>query len=195
MSQQGIKLEKPKLIIGEGNEEVIVFEEIIINELKIDDIQILSYHGKDNLHKFLKTLPVIPGFSELRSLGITRDADQSFDAASNSINSGIFNNKLNEESNLKIETFILPDNCSSGMLEDLFIQSIPPNEISCIDDFFYCINNQVQRFPNNYSKAKIHAWLSTYTKPDKRLGEAAKAGYFNWKHEVFSKLISFIKSL
>ncbi len=163
--------------------------------MKLDDIQVLQYEGKDKLPKFLKTLRLIPGFSEVRSLGITRDADESFDAASDSIQASISKNQLYEVNDLKIETFIFPNNCSSGMLEDIFIQSIDPAEISCIDNLFDCIKNQTQRVQNHISKARINAWLSSQTKPGKRLGEAAQAGYFDFNHEAFKNIISFIQSL
>ena len=34
-----------------------------------------------------------------------------------------------------------------------------------------------------------------HVKPDKRLGEAAQAGYIDWNHPNFNPLINFIKSL
>ncbi len=194
MSQKKIKIEKPKIIIGEGKEEEIIFDKLI-DFLSIDDIQVFKYNGKDNLKNFLKTLPLIPGFSELRSLGITRDADQSFDAASDSINSSLSNNKLNEVNNLQIKTFILPDNRSPGMLEDLILQSIDSDEISCIDHFLDCIKNKTERVPKNQSKAQMNAWLSTQSESGKRLGEAAKADYINWYHDAFEDIKLFIKSL
>ncbi|EKD11372.1 hypothetical protein [Limnospira platensis] len=43
-----IRIDKPKLIIGEGIEEKIVFSRLI-KSLKIEDIQVESYEGKGNL--------------------------------------------------------------------------------------------------------------------------------------------------
>ncbi len=192
MSQKKRKIEKPKLIIGEGKEEVIFFSQLI-EYLEIDDIQVDYYGGKTNLNNYLKALPLIPGFSHLRSLGITRDADESFDTASQSIDS--FLRQHNEIENLKIEKFILPDNSSPGMLEDLCLKSINALDKSCIEEFFHCIKKNTARIPDEISKAKIHAWLSTQQKPDKRLGEAAKAGYINWDNEAFKELTNFRKSL
>ena len=106
----------------------------LIEYLEINNIQVNSYGGKDNLNNYLKTLPLIPGFSNLRSLGITRDADESFDDASKSIEYSLTKHKLNEIENLKIEKFILPDNSSPGMLEDLCLKSIHTDPISCIED-------------------------------------------------------------
>ncbi|NEP84718.1 MAG: hypothetical protein F6K39_45425 [Okeania sp. SIO3B3] len=126
---------------------------------------------------------------------MTRDADDSFDNASKSIEGSIIQHKLNQVENLKIEKFILPDNSSPGMLEDLCLKSIHTDEISCIEDFFQCIEKSTGRKSKEISKAKIHAWLSTQEHPDKRLGEAAKAGYIDWDNETFKELKKFIKNL
>ncbi|NEP90791.1 MAG: hypothetical protein F6K18_30495 [Okeania sp. SIO2C2] len=194
MSEIKKTIEKSKLIIGEGKEDVILFSQLI-EYLEINDIQVIDYEGKDNLNNYLKTLPLIPGFSNLRSLGIARDADESFDDASKSIEGSLRRHKLNEIENLKIEKFILPDNSSPGMLEDLCLKSIHTDEISCIEDFFQCIETSTSRKSNKISKAKIYAWLSTQEHPDKRLGAAAQAGYIKWDNEAFKELTNFIKNL
>ena len=188
------KIEKPKLIIGEGKEDFLFFYSLI-KHLEINDIQVDFYNGKNNLNNYFKTLHLKPGFSNLYSLGITRDADQSFDTASQSIDNSIIQNQLNEKKNLTIKKFIFPDNSSSGMLEDLCLRAIDDSDIGCITDFFQCINKNKNIKPTEFSKAKIHAWLSSQVKPDKRLGEAAQAGYIDWNHPNFNPLINFIKSL
>jgi len=191
---QNQRIEKPKLIIGEGKEDFFFFDSLI-KHLKIDDIQVDFYGGKTNLNNYFKALHLKPGFSNLCSLGITRDADESFDTASQSIDDSIRRHKLNEIENLRIKKFIFPDNNSPGMLEDVCLRAIDGYEMGCIEDFFQCINKNTNKKPNEFSKAKIHAWLSTQIQPDKRLGEAAKAGYIDWNNENFNKLINFIKSL
>ena len=185
-------IEKPKLIIGEGRDEESFFS-ALIKYLEIDDIQVNYYGGKDKLKNYLKGLHLIPGFSKLRSLLITRDADNSFEDADKSIDGSM--TVIKERENLKIKTFIFPDNKSSGMLEDLCLRAIDSSDMSCIEDFFQCIKDKTSREPSPFSKAKIHAWLSTQIKPDRRLGEAALAGYIDWKNENFNELINFIKSL
>ncbi|MDE5117266.1 MAG: hypothetical protein O4860_08600 [Trichodesmium sp. St2_bin2_1] len=99
------KIEKPKLIIGEGKEDFLFFDSLI-KYLEIDDIQVDFYGGKTNLNNYFQTLHLQPCFSNLCSLGITRDADQSFDTASQSIDNTIRQNKLNEKGNLTIKKFI-----------------------------------------------------------------------------------------
>ena len=188
------RVKKTKLIIGEGVEEEY-FISALIKHLEIDDIQVFSYGGKHNLNDYLNLLQSSSEFSNLRSLGITRDADESFDTASQSIDDSIRRNKLNERENLTIKKFVFPDNSSPGMLEDLCLRAIDDSDMGCIEEFFQCIKKNTNRESNEFSKAKIHAWLSTQIQPDKRLGEAARAGYIDWNNETFNELINFIKSL
>jgi hypothetical protein len=42
--------------------------------------------------------------------------------------------------------------------------------------------------PNDIIKAKTHAFLSSRPEPDKKLGEAALAGYFPFSSAVFNQL-------
>jgi hypothetical protein len=67
-------LTKPKLLVGEGIEEERFFKALLLR-LGIYDVQVESYNGKDHLASYLKSLPKIPGFDALVSLGVTRDAD------------------------------------------------------------------------------------------------------------------------
>ena len=194
-----MEIKQRKLLLGEGKEEVIIFKELL-KFMQLDDIQVEAYSGKDKLQSYLKTLRLTVGFSQLVSLGITRDADDSKESALQSIRSALENSKILAPSgsnnqiatNLKIEVFILPDNQSNGMLEDLFLQVIKDAEISCIENYFECMRQATEKQPKNSSKAKIHAWLSSQAIPDKRLGEAVKAGYWDWINSAFNPLKEFI---
>lgn len=199
-----ITITKPKLLLGEGREEQLFFTELL-KFMNISNMEILIYNGKDNLSKYLKNLPNIPGFSELISLGITRDADDNKDRALQSVLTALTNNKLptpaeqnknNSENQLSTKIFILPNNHSGGMLEDLCLESIADDlQMSCVEGYFQCIQNQTGRQPKNMAKAKVHAWLASQIEPDKRLGEAAKAGYWDWNSPAFTPLKDFILSL
>jgi hypothetical protein len=82
------------------------------------------------------------------------------------------------------------------MLEDLCLQSVDDDPgVSCLEDYFNCIQKKANRQPKNLAKAKIHAWLASQNEPDKRLAEAAKAGYWNWDSPAFEPLKQFILSL
>lgn len=203
MSRNSLELSKPKLLIGEGNEEVLFFN-AFLKHLNLSDIQVEQYGGKYNLASYLKTLRLRSGYANLVSLGITRDADDSVQSAFQSICSSLKGASLfvpNQPEGIvgespKISIMILPDNSNSGMLENLCLASVETDPvIQCVDNYFECVNNSTGKQPNNMAKAKVHAWLSSQIEPDKRLGEAAKAGYWNWDSPAFDRLRQFLQSL
>lgn len=49
--------------------------------------------------------------------------------------------------------------------------------------------------PYNMAKAKVHTFLASRIEPDKRLGEAAQAGYWPFNDPVFDPLKNFILNL
>lgn len=200
-----VTINKPKLLIGEGVEEKRFFQKII-RHLEIDDIQVESYNGKPKLPAYLKALKLLPDFQKLISLGITRDADDqpsnsAFDSICNTLqkNNYPYPHTLNEAAilgSLTVSIFILPNNQSPGMLEDLCIQCAQSNPaFSCVETYLQCVSQFTDQQPNNLSKAKIHAWLASRSEPGKRVAEAAEAGYWDWEHPAFESLKQFLRQL
>ena len=87
------ELAKPKLLIGEGREEELFFTAFLAH-LNISDVQVEQYGGKQALPKYLRTLPRRPGYLQIVSLGITRDADNSAQSAFQSICTSLSNASL-----------------------------------------------------------------------------------------------------
>jgi hypothetical protein len=192
-----------KLLIGEGSEDrrfLLAF----LKFLKIDGVQVEQYGGKDQLSSYLKTLKLLPGFSNLVSLAITRDADEKANCAFESIcgflkqyNYAIPKNAEQVESGTpSVSIFIFPDGTNPGMLEDLCLSSVKDDPtMICIEDYFDCVQRQASRQPKNLAKAKIHAFLASQTKPGLRLAEAAEKGVWDLKHPAFSRLEQFLKAI
>ena len=194
-----------KLLIGEGTDDAYFFR-AFVKHLQLDDIQVLDYAGKSNLSEFIKSLPVLPGFGQLRSIGITRDADTDAAAAFQSIRDALERASLPVPLCLakvaagtpNVSVFILPNCKDPGMLEDLCIESIKSKpEWVCVDAFFDCVERQMKRRPkpSTMSKARTRVWLTTCDEPDKLIGQAAEAGYWEWTHPAFSSLESFVRGL
>lgn len=203
MSSTAKALSKPKLLIGEGREEELFFT-AFLNHLNITDVQVEQYGGKQALASYIKTLKVRPGYLQIISLGITRDADNSAQSAFQSVCSSLNRAELPVPSqpgeivgnNPRLSVLILPDDQNPGMLEDLCLNAIRADPVlQCVDEFFDCVYKSARREPGNLSKARIRAWLSSQVEPDKRLGEAAKAGYWSWDHPEFSQLKQFLCAL
>ncbi len=203
MPSSALKLSKPKLLIGEGREEQLFFT-AFLTHLNISDVQVEHYGGKQKLPSYLKNLPNIPGYLEVISLGITRDADNSAQSAFESVCSSLRRASLPVPSQPgeivgdtpQVSVLILPDGQNEGMLENLCLTAIETDPVlQCVDEYFDCVYRTVGREPNNMAKARVHAWLSSQIESDKRLGEAAKAGYLPWDSPGFDSLKQFLQAL
>ncbi|AFY47307.1 hypothetical protein Nos7524_1429 [Nostoc sp. PCC 7524] len=205
MSSKSQQLSQPKLLIGEGSEEVLFFK-ALLNYLKITDVQVENYGGKQGLGNYLQQLYLRPGYREIVSLGITRDADDSAKSAFDSVCSYLKNAGLSVPikpneitgNNPQISVLILPDYQDNGMLEDVCLEAVKTDPaMQCVDDYFQCVNTVAKRQPKtkDMAKARIRAWLSSQIEPDKRLGEAAQAGYLPWNSPAFDSIKQFLQSL
>jgi hypothetical protein len=196
-------LSKPKLLIGEGKEEVDFFT-AFLTHLNITNVQVEQYGGKQGLPSYLRTLVVRPGYLNVVSLGITRDADNSAQSAFQSVCSSLNRASLPVPSrpgeivgdSPQVSIMILPDGQNSGMLEDLCLTAIETDPVlQCVDEYFDCVYRTSGRKPNNMAKARVHTWLASQLEPDKRLGEAAKAGYLPWDSPGFDSFKQFLQAL
>jgi hypothetical protein len=193
-----------KLLLGEGEEESRFFG-ALLKHIDLTGIQVAQTGGKgERMHRFLKTLPSLPGFSLLSSLGVARDADHDTAAAFQSVCDGLRSADLDAPSGpgiwtsgpLRIGVFILPDCTSEGMLETLCLKSVANDQaMRCVEGYFECVQREADRMPGNMWKARTHAWLSSQVIPDKRLGEAAEAGYWPFDAPAFIELRGFLQQL
>jgi hypothetical protein len=197
------ELTKSKLLIGEGQDEVRFFG-ALLKHLGLTDIQIEAYEGKTRLPEYLAALVLRPGFGNLISLGVTRDADDNAPSGFISVRDTLRRVRLVapsshaaiEQGKPHVGIFILPDGLNKGMLEDLCLASLDSHpSMLCVDDYFECIEKQTGRLPNNLSKARIHAWLSSQERPDLQLGLAAEKGYIDWGNPAFDSIKEFLTSL
>jgi hypothetical protein len=196
-------LTKPKLLAGEGQDEVSFFEALLAH-LQISNVQVEQYGGKGKLSKYLREFHLRPGQQGVVALGITRDADTSVAQTFQSVCSLLGNANLPAPATAgqiavgppRVGVFLMPDNQRPGMLEDLCMDAVQTDgAISCVADFFQCIAQKAGRQPNNMAKARAHAWLASQVEPDRRLGEAAKAGIWPWHDAAFTPLIQFLQAL
>lgn len=197
------ELTKPKLLIGEGHDEVVFFG-ALLKHLGIDDVQVTDYRGKQKLPAFLDALKKLPGFSQLESLGVTRDADLDAVGAFASVSNHLMNCGLpapassgNIEVGIpRVRIMILPDGKQPGMLEDLFLEALGDDSLTqCIGRYFECVGVAKGSAPRLLSKARVHAWLAAQDPPDMRLGIAAQKGLVEWNNPSFDQLRDFLTSL
>jgi len=149
----------------------------------------------------LKGLIGATGFSNVSSLGIIRDADESSQSAFQSVcdalrdaNLPIPSNPLTSQGqNPKVTVMILPDENNSGMLEDLCLRSVESEpEVECVEQYFQCLQQCID-LPKNISKAKVQAYLASKPKSGLRLGEATQAGYWPLENKIFDTMENFFQ--
>jgi hypothetical protein len=194
---------RPKLLAGEGKGEVLFFK-ALLKHLHVSDLQVEEYGGKGNLSRYLRELSLRPGYPSLVALGITRDADGPVAQAFQSVCSLLGNVGLAAPAGAgqiaagppRVGVFLLPDNARAGMLEDLCLDAVSADgAMPCVDDHFRCLSGWTGWQPGNRAKARVHTWLASRVEPDRRLGEAAQAGYWPWNSLAFVPLIQFLRSL
>lgn len=198
------RIEKPKLLLVEGIDEVRLFE-ALAKDIGAEDVQIRDYQGKGNLRRFLGVLPQIPGYSDLESIAVTRDADENSDNAAQSVRDALGaagfpvpNSPLESANDGRIEVryLIIPPNGEAGALEDVCLASVAEDPaMVCVESYFGCIERSALDGPKEkwMAKAKVHAFLSSREDPALRLGEAAERGLWSFDAPAFDPLKSVLR--
>lgn len=192
-----INLSQPKLLLGEGIDEKRLFEALLKRLGLHEEIQVLAYHGKDKLPRYLSALRKMPNLNSVVAIGITRDADADSSITQQSIADAVQHAAFPTE--IRTSVLVLPGNNRPGALEDVLVPALEKDPAwPCIENFAACRSEAMGLWPNhsaNIGKAKVEAWLSTRDRPTLRLGEAAEAGQIPFESPAFLPLIAFIKSL
>jgi len=196
------QIEAPKQLVVEGQDAAKFFE-VLLRQRKLSGVQIQNYGGISELSAFLKALKATPGFQQVTSLAVVRDAEGDCRSAEQSVCSALSNANLPvpdkpiglANATLRVSYFILPDCSSSGMLESLCLRAINGDPaMSCVGGYFECLGRQGVNIPESMMyKAKLHAFLASRQKPDLQLGEAADKGYLNLDNPAFDQLKHFLE--
>ncbi|MFQ6116040.1 MAG: DUF3226 domain-containing protein [bacterium] len=193
----GIEITRSRILVVEGKDEELFFSGLINHFLGIG--------GKDKLRRNLKALKSAPNFAQVVSLGLVRDADENPTAAFQSVRDALRAEKLPAPEHPiepagyspQVTIMILPDESTPGMLEDLCLRAVARDPaMHCVEQYFQCLQERYRiPLPHKMSKAKVHVFLASRSEPDRRLGEAAKAGYWPWDNEAFERLKKFLDLL
>lgn len=196
-------IELPRLLIGEGIEEVRFFT-ALLEHLRIRDIQVEQCAGKRALQGYLAAQCSRSGFGQVHSMAIVQDADTDPQARLAAVRDAIRACGLQppachgefSEGRPRVGVFIMPDGARPGMLEDLCLGSVADDAaLACVREFLDCVRSRCGRAPSPAQKARVHAWLASQETPDRRLGEAAQAGLWPWQHTAFAGLIAFLRRM
>lgn len=99
---------------------------------------------------------------------------------------------------ITVGVWLMPDNGSQGMLEDLASQLLPSGDLLWPQavEAVARISQLERRFKPTYKmKAQLHTWLAWQEEPGTPLGLAMKRGYLKDDAPLAAKFVSWLKRL
>lgn len=206
----------PRVLLVEGPDDKHVVIHLSERSGLTPNFTVVEKEGKDSLLDAIEVEVDIPGRT---ALGIMLDANDDLDARWQAVTDRL--NRLRKEDHfdlpdlpaqpepggtiihvrLRIGIWLMPDNRSTGELEDFVGNMIPsgdpvwPRAQAFIDG----IPPDDRKFaPGKVQRAKVHAWLATRESP-RPMGLSIRAGdldanasntttFVNWLRELFKKM-------
>ena len=204
-----VTIELKRFLAVEGQDEVY-FLNALLNKMNIEGVEVQEIRGIDNLRNKIPVLIRTPGFSDVEMFGIIRDADSNVQSAFQSVRDLLVREELLKpnglstitsqfsQGNPRVGIFIMPNNSSEGMIENLCLESVKNEPImQCVNNLFKCVNNKIDELerPRNLAKSKVQVFLATRPKLVCSVGLAAAKGYWNFDSKEFSELKTFLNNL
>lgn len=211
------KISRQHLILCEGIDAegfMIYFlnnTESEYSEFLREHIQVMDFGGNENLFNYIETIKKMEGFDSVKSILVIRDAETNYIKAQNDIKAALAKAKLPvpehtyewADGNIKTAYLLFPI-CSqepvNGTLEDLCLSVLSEENSSSVLDkintFVSDLKSGMKReFPHEF-KTKLHTYFSITDKyVSLKIGEAAKAGAFDWNSSKLNSLRAFIESM
>ena len=212
------RIEKPRLLLVEGNDDSQFFRRLIerrhgVNEIRQTGIQIDRFAETAKLSAFLANV-IAPALERsallVRAIGIVRDADNSYGSAFQSVQGALrhanlpvpnaplenAHGALGNGNGISVVAYIMPDNSSPGDLESLCLEAVrDAPSVPCVDNYFECLKS-VGNVPRQESKARLRAFLaSNAANPTLRTGDAIAAGVIPWDSPAFDDVHKFLDML
>ena len=173
-----------------------------------EDFQVMDFGGITDLTDFISALQRMENYDRVEAILIIRDAEGDPEAAKSSIQASLSRNDCAiphetyvwSESFPKIGYLLFPtcdkDVCE-GAIEHLCMDILSEENsdyvISDIEKFMYELGKRHGReYPHDF-KTKLHTYFSVTDKyVSLKIGEAAKAGAFNWNSPKLLPLKNFL---
>ncbi len=194
------EIRSSKLLLVEGADAYYFFISAY-QAFGANGVQVMDFGGINQLTKFLKTLSLLPGYEKVNAIVVVRDAEgdpisavdsvkHSLKQASLEVPIGSFQFAGNSP---RVAFMILPgfganDNAKqsllSGTLEDLCLKILKDNStLPCVDSYIQCLRDNGIEI-NRLHKARLHSYLSGRNEfVGLKIGEASKAGAWDWNHK------------
>jgi hypothetical protein len=193
-----------KVLLVEGMTPFQFFKALLQHLGLLDEIEIRNFGGVTDFSVYLETLLATPGFPQVTSLGIVRDAEDDAASAFNSVCTSAnrvgldtpANPLVTTDGNPSVSIFILPDCDAPGMIETLCMQALTEDPaVPCVSQYFECLRQEGVPMSAPIAKARVQAFLASRERPGLQLGEAAHAGHIPWNHAAFDNLKGFLRAM
>lgn len=194
-----ISITKKRIILVEGKDDKGIIESICKEEQLDDAIQVIPYVEEGKLTQVLRLLVRDANFEQVHHIGLTKDSDRGAERARQSLESA-WNHARKELKALdipepKCSVFAVPDNRSTGRVEDLCLQSAAfPRVLRCARLMYWCAR-MVSIYRMDRQKSLVAAYLSLMQKSRVPLGASAVKGYWNLRSDAFGPLREFVISI
>lgn len=162
---------KAKILLVEGQDEVYLFDELLLDIGLDNDIQVIEVGGVDKFPQALKALRSRTGFNQTTSIGMVRDADSDPQGAFQSLCSALQGANLPKPSAPlqpeagppQVTAMIVPDADTRGMIENVCLNSVSDDPaMDCVEQFFQCLREKGRELEDNViPKARVGVFLST----------------------------------
>ncbi len=198
------RIRESKQLLVEGKDQRNFFNEFMLH-LDCQGIQVQDFGGITDLRTFLGQFVKAPDFgSVVESVGIVRDAEGDANAAWQSVQSALRGAGIpvpagvgqRSAASPYVTVLILPGDGNPGMLETVLNRTFSDDPVNtCIDNFFACVERLPGKKIHIPDKARARAYMWTRENPHVSVGVAAQAGYWDFDHEAFAPLRSFLTAL
>lgn len=196
-----------KLLV-EGNDDQHILWAICEKYKLPQNFDVIDCKGIDPL---LTKIPVYLKTHGLQSIGIIIDADENLENRWQSLKNrlskdfsmpDIFPKEgfiIQNDNNIKLGVWIMPNNEEKGMIEDFINYLIPQDDelLLKVETFLSDIETQnLNKYKEiHHSKAKIHSWLALQEAPGIPMGQAITRKYLTTDTEDFKVFLEWLKNL
>jgi hypothetical protein len=208
-----IRIQRKNLILTEGEDEKYFFWYLLEN-YKIEDIDVHNYGGISDLTGYLRTLQKVDNYNAVKTVLIARDAENSAISAIQSVNASLKKSGLitkdtedippfkiiNQVKKIGIMTFPGIDESGkiieTGTLEDLCLKLFKEQTIMTkTDAYILDYQNNGYAFVRSH-KNRLHAALSfTNEYVGLKIGETAKAQGFDFSSPSLKPFLDVIRQV
>ncbi len=203
-----------QVLLVEGSDDLHVIA-ALCQKFQIDENFCIEDCG--GISNILKGLPVrLKGSGEIHTMGIVVDADLDLNYRWSEIREILIKSGKyslipaefpkeglilfpDNQDDIKIGVWIMPNNVVNGMLEDFISFLIPDSDemIKPVNDALDCIEaQQINKYAKSHrSKAYIHTWLAWQEDPGTPMGFAITKKYLSTSPQICNSFVEWIKKL